>query len=79
MASGYDMRVGDAERDAAANELREQFQGVATVLAPEDMFCNQSQTCDLLPDGKPLLFDSHHPSMHTALLTASKLLPLING
>ena len=25
MASGYDMRVGDAERDAAANELREHF------------------------------------------------------
>ena len=25
MASGYDMRVGDAERDAAANDLREHF------------------------------------------------------
>ena len=25
VASGYDMRVGDAERDAAANELREHF------------------------------------------------------
>jgi hypothetical protein len=25
VASGYDMRVGDAERDAAANDLREHF------------------------------------------------------
>lgn len=46
--------------------------GVADVVLPERLFCD-SGMCNMSPDGNPILFDGHHPSMSAARTIADKL------
>ena len=57
--------------DLPATEIRNHSRGHALLL-PEELFCRDG-VCDLLPQGKPLLFDGHHPSMAASRLTAAAL------
>lgn len=59
-----------------APQLRQEFQGIADVFAPADVFCKRDG-CDLLLQGKPTIFDTHHPSMHAARIVAAGLLPML--
>lgn len=56
-------------RARTADRFNYAFPGVDLVL-PEEFFCKGEQ-CDLIIDGKPLLFDAHHPSMTAARISGA--------
>lgn len=70
---GYRYFMYDGVRKS---EFSDYFNRGTQIFFPEDVFC-QRQTCDLLPMGKPLLFDGHHPSMHASRVMAGKLAHLL--
>lgn len=63
--------------DAQVNAFRESIEPVTEFFLPTDIFCS-SGVCDLMPEGVPLLFDAHHPSMSAARQVASGMYCVIH-